>query len=632
MGLRKPFTSLALLTSFLLWMSAATRAEEVAPKDATKPADAKASAPKLDLNAKKEIPADIAQQALKNRFERFQKTVMQMAQQMQKNEPDRADLLFRALNVSQKERVVAQMKAIEAMLAKPDSELGESISRQETLIASLHLLLELLQSENRLSEIDAERARIKGILKDVNRLIGDEKDARAVTERGGNIDRAADKQADVEGKTKKLTDKIDGQDDAKRKEDENDGKPSDGKPSDGKPSDGKPSDGKPSDGKPSDGDKKDGDKKDGDKKDDDKKDGDKKDGDKKDGDKKDGDKKDGDKKPSDGKPSDGKPSDGKPSDGKPSDGKPSDGKPSDGKPSDGKPSDGKPSDGKPSESEPGQQQDEQKQDKTPGREELEKAREEMERAIDRLRKDRDANQASRHQDEAIRKLLEAKEKLEEILRQLREEERKLMLAALEARFRKMLGIQLMIYKDTVRLDKTNKKDETFLSRAQQLARNEEELVVDAQKALVLLRAEGSSVAFPQAVEAIKEDMQAIVKLLNEAKVGELTQTIEQAVIEALEEMVDALQQEMEKLEEEEKKEGKPQDQKEQDKPLVDDIAELKMLRSLQLRINRTTRRMGRQIEGEQADNPDILEQLQVLGRRQAKIQKATYDIATGRNK
>ena len=605
MALRKPFISLALLTSMLLWVSAATWADEKTTKDEAKPAVVKTPAPdNLELNVKKDVTADIQQQALKNRFQRFQKTVMQMAEQMRKNEPDRADLLFRALSKSQEERVIAQMMAIESLLAKPESELGESISRQAALLKSLQLLLELLQSENRLGEIEAERARIAGILKDVNRLIGNEKDARDATERGASTDRAADKQEDVENAAKKLADKIDGQDEAKRKEDEeNGGKPSDGKPKDGKPKDGKPKDGKPKDGKPKDGKPQDGKPQDG--------------------------------KPQDGKPQDGKPQDGKPQDGKPQDGKPQDGKPQDGKPQDGKPQDGKPQDGKPQDGKPqdGKPQD-AKKDQTPGREELEKAREEMERAIDRLRKERDRNQASRHQDEAIRKLLEAKEKLEEILRQLREEERKLLLASLEARFRKMLGLQLLIYQSTVRLDKSNKEDETFLSRTKQLAGSEAELVVDAKKALVLLRAEGSSVAFPQAVEAIQEDMEAIVRLLEEAKVGELTQTIEQSVIEALEEMVDALQKEIEKQEEEEKeqKDSPPKDQGDKDKPLVDDIAELKMLRSLQLRINRTTRRFGRQIEGEQADNPDVLDQLQILGRRQSKIQKATYDIATGRNK
>ena len=183
MASRKPLALLALLTGALLWVNAATRADEKVPADSPKVAQ---TAPQvqgnLDPNAAKDVPADIEQQALKNRFERFQKTVMQMAEQMQKNEPDRADLLFRTLSKSQEERVVAQMKAIEELLAKPESELGESISRQESLIKSLYLLLELLQSENRLSEIDAERARITDILKDVNRLIGGEKDARAATE------------------------------------------------------------------------------------------------------------------------------------------------------------------------------------------------------------------------------------------------------------------------------------------------------------------------------------------------------------------------------------------------------------------------------------------------------------------
>jgi hypothetical protein len=59
-----------------------------------------------------------------------------------------------------------------------------------------------------------------------------------------------------------------------------------------------------------------------------------------------------------------------------------------------------------------------------------------------------------------------------------------------------------------------------------------------------------------------------------------------------------------------------------------------MLRSLQLRINRMTRRLSRLVEGadgEQAVDADVVQQLQGLGRRQARIQQATYDLATGRN-
>ena len=257
----------------------------------------------------------------------------------------------------------------------------------------------------------------------------------------------------------------------------------------------------------------------------------------------------------------------------------------------------------------------------------------MEKAIEELRKKQNREGASKHQDEAIRKLLEAKEKLEEILRQLREEEKELLLANLEARFRKMLGLQLLIYQQTVRLDAEKTQDSTVEigQRSRQLATQEEEIVQEVAKALVLLQAEGSSVAFPQAVEAIREDASSVVRLLDQSKVGELTQTVEQAIIEALEEMIDALQKEMEKLEEQKQQEQQQQQQQEQDQPLVDALSELKMLRSLQLRINRITRRLSRQIDGDQAEGKDLLEQLKTLARRQAKIQEATYDLATGKN-
>ena len=149
---------------------------------------------------------------------------------------------------------------------------------------------------------------------------------------------------------------------------------------------------------------------------------------------------------------------------------------------------------------------------------------------------------------------------------------------------------------------------------------------------MLLQAEGSSVAFPQAVEAIREDASSVVRLLDKSKVGELTQTIETGIIEALEEMIDALQKEMEKLEEKKQEDQPPQEGQPQDDPLVDALSELKMLRSLQLRINNRTRQLSRQIDGDQAEAPDLLEQLKTLARRQAKIQAATYDLATGKNR
>ena len=522
---------------------------------------------------RKKLPLDIGQQAVLSRFDRFEKELVQMAEQLRRADPERAELLFRTHSKSQQERVIGQMRMIHELLADKNPQFGDSIQRQEGLVASLVTLLDLLQSENRISEIEAERARVKAILKNVNKIIGKEKDVRANTERGSDPSKSASDQEGVVKDADELINKIKQHDAKKEAERESNKPPSEKNSAKPEGENTEPKD--PSSPK---------------------------DGDAEPKDTKSGDPKDGETKPAE-----------------PKDGKPKDGEPSKGEPKDGQPKDGQPESGEPN-----------NQPQTPGREDLEEARQEMEKAIQELK---DRGKASRHQDEAIRQLLEAKEKLEEILRQLREEEKSLTLASLESRFRKMLSMQLLVYQETLRLDKESEDQSDNLSaRGRQLATQEEEILQEVDKALVVLREEGSSVAFPEAVQAIREDAASIVELLDQGKAGELTQTLEQAVIEAIEEMVDALQKEMEKKKDEEQKQSQQQQGQPQDKPLVDALSELKMLRSLQLRVNRRTRQLGRMIEGDQAGAPELRKQFRTLSGRQLRIQRATYDLSTGRNK
>jgi hypothetical protein len=256
----------------------------------------------------------------------------------------------------------------------------------------------------------------------------------------------------------------------------------------------------------------------------------------------------------------------------------------------------------------------------------------MERAIEELKKQKLEN-ASGHEDAAIEKLMKAKEKLEEILRQLREEERELLLAALEARFQKMLAMQKLVLSGTLNLNRTPKKEwkPRHEGRSRELAIQEDDIALEAAKALTLLKEEGSSVAFPEAVDQLRDDMLTVSRRLREYQVAQLTQGIERDIIEALEELIEALQKEMEKNDEK-KQQQQQQQQQQQDPPLVDMLAELKMLRSLQLRINRRTKRLGRLFDGEQATEGEIVDQLQQLSKRQSRIQQATHDLATGKNK
>lgn len=265
------------------------------------------------------------------------------------------------------------------------------------------------------------------------------------------------------------------------------------------------------------------------------------------------------------------------------------------------------------------------------RKRIEAARKDMEAAREKLKKAQREG-AAEEQREAIEQLERAKAELEKILRQLREEELERVLAMLEARFRKMLEIQIEVREGTVRLAEVpeperGRDDEIASGR---LSRREAEIVREADIALNLLREEGSSLAFPEAVGQMRDDMEQITLRLARFKTDAITQGLEEDVIAALEEMIAALKKAQKELEEKKSKrppgQGMPQDM-----PLVDAIAELKMIRTLQMRVNDRTERYAKMIGGEQAEQPELLEALDRLAERQERIFRVTRDLHLGKN-
>lgn len=582
------------------------------------------------------------QRSISARYQRFSKTLTQLHGYMKETDPARAELLMRVIGKSNEFRVDSQMEMILQLLSQENPQFGSVVERQEDLIQSLLNLLDVLQSEDERQRIADEIARIEALIGDLNKLVVEQKEVRAGTERGRPLDGLEQRQRGVTEKTENLADRIDREDRERREqaEAERNGEQGD---QDGMPSAGGESDSEKSDK------------------------GDSSEGDSagKPGEKSPQDAEQGADKPTEASPekSPSDPADPSDSAGKPQDGKPQEGAPSEGdsspadpsEPSEGMPSEGAPSDPQqqqqngqqqqqdgqqpPSEGQQQSPQDRQsspsQQDEgpTPGREEIETAIERMQRAIDEL-KEENRDGASREQDQAIAELEKAKAQLEEILRQLREEEQKILLADLEARFRKMLLMQINVRKSTAQIQELpeDQRLPRHRARATQLARDEREIMIDADKALILLREEGTSVAFPEAVVQIRDDMQTVAERLNNFEVDELTVAIEDDIIEALEELVEALRKEMERMEEQDQQDQDQQEGAEQDPGLVDLIAELKLLRSLQYRVNRRTQQLGRTIEGEQASERGLLTMLSQLAERQARIQRATYDLSVGKNR
>ena len=522
-------------------------------------------------------PAD-RQQRIARRYGEFETVVRRMSDLIRTTDPERAALLRKVFRQSREGLVGDRLAELTDRLQS--GEYGDAVKDQQQLAEDMTVLLELLLSEDRAKQLEEKRRRTEEYLQEIRELRSAQQALRAATER----DRSAEgegtlgqRQQDLEQQTRELADRVEREDAAAQGA----ARPAEGEPSQGQPSEGQPSQGQPSEGQPS-----------------------------------------------EGEPSQGQPSEGQPSEGQPSQGQPSEGQPSQGQPSEGQPSQGKPSEGQPS---PDQRSADPNdpQAPTPGRENVRKAAEDMRQAqdlLDELKREK----ASRKQDEAIGELDRAIAELEEILRQLREEERLQRLADMESRCRRMLEMQRIVLDSTVRLHET--AGDAALSRIDEqksvkLGEREDRIVAEAEQALLLLREDGTATAFPEVMVQVADDATLVAGQLGGAQIGPFTQQVEQDVIDALDQMVLALQQEMKEARE--KKESQSQPAEAGDPALVNRLAELKMIRGLQQRVRQRTEQVQAAADGESAASVASLRRS--LAERQDRIYRITRDIVLGVN-
>lgn len=618
--------------------------------------------------------AALQQEMLARQYHEFEQALLRLAQRLERSskpeDKDKAVLLKKAIDLASKEGVNTRFDKLVSTLrsAKVDdlNEFRNAINESDALTKNLLEMLQLLLSDNRAAQLKAEEKRLAELIKEINNIIRNEKTIRNLNDAGKMDPNALAKaQEKVTEATESVANSLAGKKDAAgdpkaskgdpknakpgdpkgegkndTKEAKADGKPSEGKPNEGKPNEGKPGESKPNEGKPNEG-------------------------------------KPSEAKPSEGKPNEGKPGESKPNEGKPNEGKPSEGKPSESKPSESKgksdgkseskPSEAKPSEGKPSESksaskgQPSQSPPSQakgdpqqgnpqqqppsaeQQPPTPGKKQIQDAIENQKRAEDELKKAQ-RDPAGKNIDEAIKNLEIVRKKLEELLRQIREEETERLLTALQQRCEQMLQMQIEVYEGTVKIDKsfTDNPTDTTERRAGeqksvQLGNREGEIVSICDKTIQLLQAEGSSVAFAHVFVDVRGEMVTVQNRLGRANVDTITQRHEENIIATLKEMIAALKKARQDMENKKNQPQPPKPSQQQDaqQKLIEMLAELKMIRSLQVRINSMTDLYGQQYKGEQADAPEIQKELRDLSDRQQKVQDITQKIAqkvaTGQN-
>ena len=228
----------------------------------------------------------------------------------------------------------------------------------------------------------------------------------------------------------------------------------------------------------------------------------------------------------------------------------------------------------------------QPDDALPGGESVDRAAQRMRDAQEQLQEDR-ARDALGNQERAINELEQAQEALEQVLNQLRKEEREETLRDIEQRFRDMLSRQRTINATTVALDRLGMDHFTRAEELQlaDLATRQRELSDEAGTCLHILDEEGTTLVFPRVMAQVTSDMDDVADRLGNRRIGVLTQRIEREIIDALQQMVEAVQR-MQRENEQQASGGRMRGDGED--PLLPVSAELKLLRSSQVRINERT--------------------------------------------
>ena len=561
----------------------------------------------------------IQQSQLATQYANLEEVFLRMSEIEAASNPTRAGLLMQAAQMSK--QLATQQRMLQAGDLLGKGQFSRAIPEMEASKDNLKKLLELLQSENRSSRIKDERKMLEEVLKDIRRIENIQRATRGRTENGQETQSAANDQKDLEQQLqnaeKDLADKKEKSDTQK------DTSQKDTLQKDAGQKDGAQKDGAQKDGAQKDGAQKEGAQKEGAQKEDSQK---------------------NDAEKSKSEPKDSNPTenpDPSMKDPQQND-KPNENNPNNPQDKNKDQNTDQQNESQQSES---QQSDEEEQsdsaDRKPkskqeqARDRVQKARKRMQKAEKNLRENK-RKDAVEEQEKAEEELQQAIAELEKILKQLREEEIERTLVDLETRLKRMAEWERTIRDQSEKLANLagEDRDRQLDIQANKLATEQLKVAMEGQRAMLLLKDEGSSQAFPEALQQVINDAQLIVKRLNAADLSVNTLAIEDEVIGALDEMLESLQEVQKKREEEKQNQrdgGGSGGGGEPEEPLVGKIAELRLIKTLQLRVNRRTDRLADQsnnkddLIGEVADQK-LREELLELSSRQQKIQGVTRDI------
>ena len=570
------------------------------------------------------------QERLAERYKQLEAKLFSLHEFEKDSNPGRSKLLQKAFLQSQEKMTNVQLTRAVKLIS--DGKFKDAEKMQTDALTNLTEMLKLLQTEDRDQRIRDDIDRYKEYAKEVDRLLRIQKGIRGQTEAGVDQGRLGKSEESAAKRTAELAKKIGEENQAKAG---NAGQGTEGdSDSDSESGDSPANEGDP-EGDPKEGSngKGDGNESAGDKGDPEGSKGESSEGA---GEGQSGEGQSGEGQSGEGQSGEGQSGEGQSGEGQSGEGQSGEGQSGEGQSGEGQSGEGQSGEGQSGEGQSGEgsQSPQEPQETDPVQQKIEAAQKKMEEASKAL-KDAKRENATEKMEEAEKALAEAKKELEEILRQLREEEVDSKLKMLEERFRAMLEQQIRVNESTNKLALTPKEARTteFEISANRLAGDQKIIATAAGRALLLLKEDGTSIAFPVTVEEMQQDMIQVANRLSAAKVNTVTQEIEADIVETLNELIEALEIIQKENEEQDQQQQDSQQQQGQpgDEPLVDRIAELKMLKSLQQRIFKRHQRYSKYLDDPDdpvgvSQEPDVVAALERLAGRQAQLTEITRQL------
>lgn len=207
----------------------------------------------------------------------------------------------------------------------------------------------------------------------------------------------------------------------------------------------------------------------------------------------------------------------------------------------------------------------------------------------------DAESAEKNQQEALQKLRNSQKKLEQEEQQLAQLNREREMVSLMEELTGFRERQEKINGETVALKARQEPDPSrrdrllFKRTADALATSQETLAQDLDTLNERLAQELSRV-FHFVLQNVSSDMRQIVDLLRDSDLGDYTVFLGNEIVQDLAQLLESLKDELSRMQQQ-KQEGSPMPFDERRQRLVPVVAELRMLKEMQVEVNRRTRNL-----------------------------------------